>query len=203
MDPEFWRGPWLALIGSNGLHAPPAGSPFTTSEAGTSTHFASNLKWVLDGGHVRKVAKALVLVTAMKRSSRNALCTLKDPWGEMEGLIHYKALSEHGADISVGAALELVSVSVLKPGPGCYRLSITRRNLAKVFPSSTPLPVACHVVPRRHAQGAANGPEGSASSAQDSVCAPLLSKLRVCRTATTTRSLSVPRTTMPCHAMAT
>ncbi|GJX02748.1 hypothetical protein Tco_0188664 [Tanacetum coccineum] len=65
--------------------------------------------------------------------------TLKDLSGTVPGTIHYKVLdvSSYEKDITVGAAMILVNVSVFTPKPSKHYLNITKRNVVEVFRKDT------------------------------------------------------------------
>ncbi|GJV38014.1 protein phosphatase [Tanacetum coccineum] len=64
---------------------------------------------------------------------------MKDLSGTIPGIIHYKVLGDGGYenDITVGAALILVNVSVFTLKPSMHYLNITMRNVVKVFRKDT------------------------------------------------------------------
>ncbi|GJY28894.1 15-cis-phytoene desaturase, chloroplastic/chromoplastic [Tanacetum coccineum] len=85
------------------------------------------------------------VVAIVKSCSPNALgdlnVTLKDLSGTVPGTIHYKVLDvgSYEKDITVGAAMILVNVSVFTPKPSKHYLNITKRNVVEVFRKDTNL----------------------------------------------------------------
>ncbi|GJU19642.1 transposase, MuDR, MULE transposase domain protein [Tanacetum coccineum] len=67
--------------------------------------------------------------------------TIKDLLGTIPGTIHYKVIGEggYGKDITVGAVVILVNVSVFTPKPSKHYLIITKKNVVKVFSKDTVL----------------------------------------------------------------
>nr|GEY83665.1 hypothetical protein [Tanacetum cinerariifolium] len=67
--------------------------------------------------------------------------TIKDLSCTIIGTIHYKVIGEGGyrKDITVGAAIILVNVSVFIPEPSVHYLNITKKNMVKVFRKDTVL----------------------------------------------------------------
>ncbi|GJT48452.1 AAA+ ATPase domain-containing protein [Tanacetum coccineum] len=65
--------------------------------------------------------------------------TMKDLSGTIPGTIHYKVIGEGGYenDISVGAALILVNVSVFSLKSSMRYLNIIKKNVVKVFRKDT------------------------------------------------------------------
>ncbi|GKB99612.1 transposase, MuDR, MULE transposase domain protein [Tanacetum coccineum] len=90
-----------------------------------------------------KKGKLEQVVAIVKSCSPNALgdlnVTLKDLSGTVPGTIHYKVLhvSSYEKDITVGAAMILVNVSVFTPKPSKHYLNITKRNVVEVFRKDT------------------------------------------------------------------
>ncbi|GJT52007.1 probable transmembrane ascorbate ferrireductase 4 [Tanacetum coccineum] len=60
---------------------------------------------------------------------RDLTVTIKDLSGTIPGIIHYKVIGEsgYGKDITVGAAMILVNVSVFTPKPSMHYLNITKK----------------------------------------------------------------------------
>ncbi|GJY36451.1 hypothetical protein Tco_0421829 [Tanacetum coccineum] len=67
--------------------------------------------------------------------------TMKDHSGTIPGTIHDKVIDKggYGKDVTVGAALILVNVSVFSPKPSTHYLNNTIRNVVKVFRKDTVL----------------------------------------------------------------
>ncbi|GKD96998.1 hypothetical protein Tco_1380895, partial [Tanacetum coccineum] len=90
-------------------------------------------------------AKLEQVVAIVKSCSPNMLgdlnVTLKDLSGIIPGTIHYKVfdVGSYGKDITVGAAIILVNVSVFTPKPSHHYFNITMRNVIKVFRKDTVL----------------------------------------------------------------
>ncbi|GJS51808.1 transposase, MuDR, MULE transposase domain protein [Tanacetum coccineum] len=90
-----------------------------------------------------KRGKLEQLLPIVKSCSPNALgdlnVTLKDLSGTVPGTIHYKVLDvgSYEKDITVGAAMILVNVSVFTPKPSKHYLNITKRNVVEVFRKDT------------------------------------------------------------------
>ncbi|GJU00646.1 zf-CCHC domain-containing protein [Tanacetum coccineum] len=65
--------------------------------------------------------------------------TMKDLSGTIPGTIHYKVIGDggYGNDITVGAALILVNVSVFTTKPLMHYLNITKKNVVKIFRKDT------------------------------------------------------------------
>nr|GEW82253.1 hypothetical protein [Tanacetum cinerariifolium] len=63
----------------------------------------------------------------------------KDLSGTVRGTVHYKVLDvgSYGNDITVGAAMILVNVSLFTPKPSEHYLNITKKNVVKVFRKDT------------------------------------------------------------------
>nr|GEV11859.1 hypothetical protein [Tanacetum cinerariifolium] len=90
-----------------------------------------------------KKGKLEQVVAIVKSCYPNALgdlnVTLKDVSSTVPGTIHYKVLDvgSYGKDITVGAAMILVNVSVFTPKPSEHYLNITKRNVVEVFRKDT------------------------------------------------------------------
>ncbi|GKF97268.1 hypothetical protein Tco_0293089 [Tanacetum coccineum] len=98
-----------------------------------------------------KNGKLVQVVAIVKSCTPNVIgdltVTLKDLSSTILGTIHHKVINEggYGKDITVGAALILVNVSVFSPKPSMHYLNITMRNVVKVFHKD--------IVPRRRRVG--------------------------------------------------
>ncbi|GKF44539.1 transposase, MuDR, MULE transposase domain protein, partial [Tanacetum coccineum] len=85
------------------------------------------------------------VVAIVKSCSPNSLgdlnVTLKDLSGTVPGTINYKVLDVgcYGKDITIGAAMILVNVSVFTLKTLKHYLNITKRNVVEVFLKDTVL----------------------------------------------------------------
>nr|GEU37612.1 hypothetical protein [Tanacetum cinerariifolium] len=86
--------------------------------------------------YVRKIIDAnkdahLLIKSCTPNALGELIVTLKDP----SGTIHHKSLQKecYGESITVGAVLILHNVLVFSHKPSTYYLSITSRNLVKIF----------------------------------------------------------------------
>ncbi|GJT45406.1 reverse transcriptase domain-containing protein [Tanacetum coccineum] len=92
-----------------------------------------------------KKGKLEQVVAIVKSCSPNALgdlnVTLKDLSGIVPGTIHYKVLDvgSYEKDITVGAPMILVNVSVFTTKSSKHYLNITKRNVVEVFHKDTVL----------------------------------------------------------------
>ncbi|GJW87468.1 hypothetical protein Tco_0162808 [Tanacetum coccineum] len=83
------------------------------------------------------------VVAIVKSCSPNVLgdltVTMKDLLGTIPGTISHKVIDEggYGKDVTVGAAMILVNVSVFTPKPSKHYLNITMRNMVEVFRKDT------------------------------------------------------------------
>ncbi|GJY28001.1 hypothetical protein Tco_0403768 [Tanacetum coccineum] len=90
-----------------------------------------------------KKVKLEQVVAIFKSCSPNALgdlnVTMKDLSGTIPGIVHHKVIGDGGyaKDITAGAAMILVNVSVFTPKPSEHYLNITMRNVVKVFRKDT------------------------------------------------------------------
>ncbi|GJT21132.1 transposase, MuDR, MULE transposase domain protein [Tanacetum coccineum] len=91
----------------------------------------------------RSIGILTTMVAIVKSCSPNALgdlnVTLKDLSGTVPGTIHYKVLDvgSYEKDITVGAVMILVNVSVFTPKLSKHYLNITKRNVIEVFRKNT------------------------------------------------------------------
>jgi len=120
MDLDFKQGAWLIVSD----YMKELGQDLTQGSK-------MNIAKILDGGYKQKIPQLIVLVKACTVIGRNALLSLKDPTGEMEGTVHTEALSEH-TNITIGAVLVLTKVSVFSPTPTKHHLNITLDNITMV-----------------------------------------------------------------------
>ncbi|GJU19703.1 GPCR kinase [Tanacetum coccineum] len=110
---------------------------YVNTNGGTITGSLGDIKNFLKNGKLDQVA------SIVKSYSPNAIgdltVTMKDLYGKIHGIIHYKVIGDGGyeKDITVGAALILADVSVFSPKPSMHYLNITMRNVAKVFRKDT------------------------------------------------------------------
>ncbi|GJW17601.1 transposase, MuDR, MULE transposase domain protein [Tanacetum coccineum] len=113
-------------------------TPLSTQRpAGIIPDPAGGIKKFLNKGKLDQV------VAIVKSCSSNAIgdltVTMKDLSGTIPKTIHHKVIGEGGYenDITVGAALILVNVSIFSPKLSMHYLNITKRNVVKVFPKDT------------------------------------------------------------------
>ncbi|GKF17647.1 GPCR kinase, partial [Tanacetum coccineum] len=124
-DDDFKSGVWVSATN------------YVTATGGTVTGCLGDIDNNL------KKEKLDQVVAIVKSCSPNALdeltITIKDISGTIPGSIHYKVIGEggYGKDITIGAAMIPVNVSVFTPKPSKHYLNITKRNVVKVFCKDT------------------------------------------------------------------
>ena len=92
-----------------------------------------NIAAIKGGAFRRKVGNLVVLVKGCTMIDGNMLLELKDPTGEMQGSVHHVALNEH-PEITIGAVLVLVKVSIFSPNPTKHYLNIVSDNILMCIP---------------------------------------------------------------------
>ncbi|GJS75789.1 transposase, MuDR, MULE transposase domain protein [Tanacetum coccineum] len=118
-DADFNSGAWVSAIN------------YVNNFGGTVTRCLGDINNFLKKGKLEQV------VAIVKSCSLNALgdlnVTLKDLSSTVPGIIHYKVLDvgSYENDITVGAAMILVNVSVFTPKPSKHYLNITKRNVLR------------------------------------------------------------------------
>ncbi|GKF34875.1 GPCR kinase [Tanacetum coccineum] len=124
-DDDFKSGAWVNATN------------YVTATGGTVTGCLGDIKNFLKKGKLDEV------VAIVKSCSPNDIgdfnVTMKDLSGTILGTIHHKVIGDggYGKDITVGAAMILVNVSVFTPKPSKHYLNITMRNVMKVFCKDT------------------------------------------------------------------
>ncbi|GJY38031.1 hypothetical protein Tco_0424395 [Tanacetum coccineum] len=115
-------------------------SPAWVSATNYANAFCGTVTGCLgDVDNFLKKGKLEQVVAIVKSCSPNMLgdlnVTLKDLSGTIPGIIHRKVIGEGGykKDITVGAAMILVNVSVFTHKPSQHYLNITMRNVVEVF----------------------------------------------------------------------
>ncbi|GKC53473.1 transposase, MuDR, MULE transposase domain protein [Tanacetum coccineum] len=124
-DADFNNGAWVSATN------------YVNAFGGTVTRCLGDIDDFLKKGKLEQV------VAIVKSCSPNALgdlnVTLKDLSGTVPGTIHYKVLDvcSYEKDITVGAVMILVNVSVFTFKPSKHYLNITKRNVVEVFRKDT------------------------------------------------------------------
>nr|GEW93103.1 GPCR kinase [Tanacetum cinerariifolium] len=117
---------------------------FNSEEWVSATHYVIANGGTVTGclrdiGNFLKNGKHEQVVGIVKSCFSNVIgdltMTLKDLSGTIPGTIHYKVIGEggYGKDLTVGAAMILLNVSVFTPKPSNHYLNITKKNVVKVF----------------------------------------------------------------------
>ncbi|XP_028401224.1 uncharacterized protein LOC114524274 isoform X2 [Dendronephthya gigantea] len=83
--------------------------------------------------HRGKVAFLAVLVKSFNPNGLDFSIVLKDPSGEMHGVVHKKVIEK--VELGPGCGFILKQVSVFSPSPRKHYLNITPRNIVEVFPA--------------------------------------------------------------------
>ncbi|GJU10235.1 GPCR kinase [Tanacetum coccineum] len=110
---------------------------YVNANGGIMSGCLGDIKNFLNNGKLDQV------VAIVKSCSPNVIgdlrVTMKDLSGTIPGTIHHKVVDEggYGKDITVRAALILANVLVFSPKPSMHYLSITMRNVFKVFRKDT------------------------------------------------------------------
>ncbi|GKB31693.1 GPCR kinase [Tanacetum coccineum] len=110
---------------------------YVNAYGGTVTGCLGDIENFLKNGKLDQV------VAIVKSCSPNVLgdltVTMKDLSGTIPRTINQKVIDEGGyrKDITVGAAMILVNVSVFAPKPSKHYLNITMRNMVEVFCKDT------------------------------------------------------------------
>ncbi|GJS42694.1 reverse transcriptase domain-containing protein [Tanacetum coccineum] len=126
-DEDFNSGAWVSATN------------YVIANGGTVTGCLGDIDNFLKNGKLEQV------VGIAKSCSPNVIgdltVTIKDLLGIIPRTIHYKVIGEggYGKDITVGAAMILVNVSVFTPKPLKHYLNITKKNVVKVFCKDTVL----------------------------------------------------------------
>ncbi|GJV18114.1 zf-CCHC domain-containing protein [Tanacetum coccineum] len=124
-DEDFKSGPWVST------------TDYVHATCGIVTGCLGDIKNFLKNKKLEQV------VAIVKSCSPNAIddltVTMKDLSGTIPGIIHHKVIGDRGyrKDITIGAAMILVNVSVFTPKPSKHYLNITMRNVVKVFRKDT------------------------------------------------------------------
>ncbi|GJW38449.1 hypothetical protein Tco_0064294 [Tanacetum coccineum] len=124
-DADFNSGAWVSATN------------YVNAFGGTVTGCLGDIDNFLKKGKLKQV------VAIVKSCSPNALgdlnVTLKDLSSTVTGTIHYKVLDvgSYEKDITIGAAMILVNVSVFTSKPSKHYLNITKRNVVEVFRKDT------------------------------------------------------------------
>ncbi|GJV06282.1 zf-CCHC domain-containing protein [Tanacetum coccineum] len=124
-DEDFKSGAWVNATN------------YVNANCGTVTGCLRDIKNFLKN---RKIDQVVAIVRSCSPNAIGDLTvTMKDLSGIIPGTIHYKVIGDGGYenDITVGAALILVNVSVFSPKPSMHYLNITMRNVVKVFRKDT------------------------------------------------------------------
>ncbi|GJX84990.1 hypothetical protein Tco_0335764 [Tanacetum coccineum] len=110
---------------------------YVNANGGIMSGCLGDIKKFLSNGKLDQV------VAIVKSCSLNVIgdltVTMKDLSGTIPGTIHHKVINKGGyrKDITVGAALIFVNVSVFSPKPSMHYLNITMRYVVKVFRKDT------------------------------------------------------------------
>ncbi|GKE14462.1 hypothetical protein Tco_1422039 [Tanacetum coccineum] len=126
-DEDFNSGAWVSATN------------YVIVNGGTVTGSLGDIDNFIKNGKLEQV------VGIVKSCSPNVIgdltVTIEDLSGTIPGTIHYKVIGEggYGKDITVGAAMILVNVSVFTSKPSMHYLNITKKNVVKVFRKDTVL----------------------------------------------------------------
>lgn len=86
-------------------------------------------------GPKKKVERLIVLIVEITRTDMDAGATFMDLTGELRGTIHSTALKHYELELSVGAVLDLVQVSVFQPTSYSMYLNVTAASINAIYPS--------------------------------------------------------------------
>nr|GEX91825.1 hypothetical protein [Tanacetum cinerariifolium] len=126
-DDDFNSGAWFS------------DTNYVIATGGTVTGYLGDINNFLKKGKLEQV------VVIIKSCSPHALgdlnVTMKDLSGTIPETVHHKVIGEGGyaKDITMGATMIFVNVSVFTPKPSEHYLNITMRNVVKVFRKDTVL----------------------------------------------------------------
>ncbi|GKC60556.1 reverse transcriptase domain-containing protein [Tanacetum coccineum] len=125
-DDHFKRGPWLRAV------------VYLHGEGVMASDCLGDMKKYCKNGKLEIVVA--VVMTCTPNALGDMTVTLKDPTGIMGGTIHYKVFKKEDGyvkSINVRSVLIHHSVFVFTPKPSTHYLSITIRNIVKVFDMDT------------------------------------------------------------------
>ncbi|GJX24205.1 transposase, MuDR, MULE transposase domain protein [Tanacetum coccineum] len=120
-DDDFKSTPWVSA------------TDYVNDNGGIVSRCLGDIDKYLNNG------KLDLVVSIVKSCSLNVISdltfTMKDPLGKIPGTIHYKVLDEgtYRNDITIGASMILINISVFTPKPLVHYLNITRRNVVNIF----------------------------------------------------------------------
>ncbi|GJX84076.1 hypothetical protein Tco_0333557 [Tanacetum coccineum] len=129
-DEDFNSGAWVSTTN------------YVIANGGTVTGCLGDIDNFLKNGKLKQVG---IVKSCSPNVIRDLIVTIKDISSKIPGTIHYKVISEggYGNDITVGAAMILVNISVFTPKPSMHYLNITKKSVVKVFRKDTVLASGC------------------------------------------------------------
>mmetsp|Transcript_8008 Transcript_8008/g.15307 ORF Transcript_8008/g.15307 Transcript_8008/m.15307 type:complete len:781 (+) Transcript_8008:28-2370(+) len=157
-DEDFLKGPWISLLHKckvtlNPLTEHP-GDPAVLLSTDEGRFLFENHSQALKERAIMdsKVGVLAFLVASVKIWGDDAHLQFKDPWGVIEGTVHFDAVKAHPKLIAPGAAVVLQNISVFSPTEYKHYIMITEKNIFQVWPSTTSVPFHRQLEHHQHHQ---------------------------------------------------
>jgi hypothetical protein len=126
---DFGRGAWVEMLHHEKWH------PFSDADL-PPKKMECSIAWILEQGYRAKIKCLFVLIKRLQVIDDDAYAVLRDPTGEINATIHYRAMDLY-RELTDGAVLWLEDLSVLSESTKSHHLIITTRNIRFLWPVFT------------------------------------------------------------------
>eukprot|EP00211_Chloroparvula_japonica_P005913 CAMPEP_0119158932 /NCGR_PEP_ID=MMETSP1310-20130426/53511_1 /TAXON_ID=464262 /ORGANISM="Genus nov. species nov., Strain RCC2339" /LENGTH=365 /DNA_ID=CAMNT_0007151561 /DNA_START=333 /DNA_END=1427 /DNA_ORIENTATION=+ len=123
-DPTFRRSAWVQMLAQQGL------PPFQDASTNLLDY---SVKYVQLFGYHKRVPLLFVVIRDINSTDIETVITVKDPTGDMEGIVHRLVLEKYGSELCVGAVLQLKMVTVFNPTQFTHFLNITDDTVERII----------------------------------------------------------------------